>query len=83
MTILCLVDSDGALGEIKVYKSLEKLNVQRIIFSGIIVSIFLRYFARNKKYTLVLSNITLVSVLVILVFYFLLLHFTGSLYFAK
>jgi hypothetical protein len=83
MIILCLVDSNGSLGEIKVYKNLEKLNAQRIIFSSIIVNVFLRYFDINKKYVLVLSNIILVAVLVILVFYFLSLYFAGSLYFAK
>jgi hypothetical protein len=83
MTILCLVDSDGTLRETKVYKSLEKLNSQRIIFSSIIASIFLRHFARNKKSILALSNTIFVFALAALVFYLLLLYFTNSLYFSK
>jgi hypothetical protein len=83
MAILCLVDSDGALREIKVYKSLEKLNIQRTIFTSIIASIFLSHFARNKKSILALSNTIFVFALAALAFYLLLLYFTNSLYFAK
>jgi hypothetical protein len=83
MTILCSVDSDSTLQEIKVYKSLEKLNSQRVIFSSIIASVFLRHFARNKKFILALGNIIFVFALAALAFYILLLYFTNSLYFAK
>jgi hypothetical protein len=83
ISILCLVDSDGALRKIKVCKSLGRLNSQRIIFSSIILSVFLKHFKRDKKSISILSNTFLVFALLFLVFYVLLLYFTNSIYFAK
>lgn len=83
MEIICLVDSDGALGEIKVYKSMNRLNSQRVFLLLITSSLSLKWFSKSRKSILALSNIILGVTAVILALYILLLCFTNSLYFAK